>query len=629
MVTLSTAQEQILKSDRIPVFIGANNFVLKKGLQSTSKNKEIPNEVLDEQGNVIHRSITTNSPQISMSFEDLNVDLDMEQILSNEFATIGDFYSGVFTKFAGATSGLIINSLSPTDKITKVVMSYVSGIGTNGYFKTGVGAPVVKVSSNTVSAVDSGDIINFRIGDSILLQENGGTLNVSTSNVGIITNISGSQLVLDTNVLSGVTPSGTLYAMINDTTFPNATDFRANGIPNTSTKGIEVFNFGTTIAGGSTSTALVDSVSIVPAGTVEKLDSNDWRGNVIDALLLYNDYNNDLIYSEYIQDLGNTGATYNGVSEGNATTSFEFNTGKSMIFVGYINRRATINTVSGTSIDLSATKSGNILKNSEVPIAIETNGTFNDDAYAHYFLKVVTISPDGKRTVWSESDPDGTGTIGLGKAEYRYTTSTTTVHFGSAIPKGSRVEFTYLCDASLVADADAYKFDEDAFDRNERTPATVTGKYQPIFITTSNIDSATRTDGIESSTISLSLNRDFYNAQGIASQKVKPGDIGTVEGSFNSWEGYANTINLMNTGNYSALTANQQIDAYKSAVYTSNNTVPLLYRLYDPKDNTTILKNVEVDGIQATSEDNSVSVGDDATRSYNYVGKTGRILFSR
>ena len=626
MVTLSTAREDILKSDRVPVFVGAYGFQLKKGLQSTSFNKEIPNEIIDEQGNTKHRAISINSPQITMSFEDLNVDLDMEQTLSKEYAEVGDFTDGVLSLWeSGDTAGLVIKSLAPTDKISKVVISYVGSGATDGYLKAGVGGKCVKSGSASVTMSTSADADNLRIGDTVLLQENGGTLNVASAVTTTITNISGASITLSSNILSGVTPSGALYIMTNDTSFPTGAKFLTSGVPNVSVKGIEVYNFNAqAISGASTTSAIVDEITLTPAGTVTALESNDWRGNTFDMLVLYNDYSDNLIYSEYFQDLGITGLNVNGTAEGNATASYDFSTGKSLKFTGYVNRRTLITGTLSAVVDLDG-DSGNIFKGSEAPIAIGTNGTFNEDTFSHYFLKVATLTPSGAEKPWDAKS----STVGLVDDEYHYNDSTKVLTFGSNLPAGTRVEVTYLCDASYVAEADAYKFSASDFELEKRTPSSIGGKYQPVYITTSNISSETRTDGIESCSISLSFTRDFYNTQGIAAQRIKPGDIGTVEGTLTTWVGFSKTLNLLNTGSYTSLTANQQIDAYASAQYTQNNDMPLSYTLYDPKDNVTVVKKVLLNKIQITGEDTSNSVGDDSTYSVTFSDKEGGLEFSR
>jgi len=188
------------------------------------------------------------------------------------------------------------------------------------------------------------------------------------------------------------------------------------------------------------------------------------------------------------------------------------------------------------------------------------------------------------------------------------------------------MEFTYLCDAAYVATANAYKFDATAFN-HVGTPDAVTGRYQPLTINNSDFDN--RIDGVESTSFNLGFTRDYFNAQGILAQRVKPAQIGEVDGSFTTREGFSKVMSVITDGSYTSLSNKDQMDAGKAAGYTQANDIPLRVRLYDPADNTTEIKTVEVDAMQVTNIGNSNSVGDDSTFEVSFLGVKGNLKFSR
>jgi len=611
MVTRSTADETILQSDRVPVYVGVNSLYLKKGLQSTNRTIDIPNEVIKEQGNQLNRGISTQAPQITVSFEDLSVDLDMEQVLTQSWATIGtQVSSGVFL-----TGNLTAHAVGPTDEITGLVISYLSG----GYTRIGEGARVTTATSTMLTLASAAGATNFAVGDTIIVQQNSGTVNI-TGVSGTITAISGVYLSYTGFNASGLTGLGQKYVYVKDNYAILSSDFKA-GIPAKSVKGIEIFCANNGVTGNVARTYLA-YFPITAAGTVTDIDSNDMRNSEVDILMLYNDYSDNLIFSRYIQDAAVTSVGFNYTADGNATQTYDFQTGKSLDYAGYVNRRATIASASATVFVVS--NLDGVFVGSEVVDPIMANTTLNEAGdRGKNFLKVTTLTTAGVKKTWTEV---ASGATTIATDEYKYVNATSVITFGETVTTGTRIEFTYLCDAAYVADANAYKFDATAFDHTG-TPDVVTGRYQPLTINNSDFDN--RVDGVESTSFTLGFTRDYFMAQGILSQRVKPAQIGTVDGSFSTREGFSKVMTLITEGNYTALANKQQMDAGKAATFTAANDIPLRVRLYDPADNITEVKTVESDAIQITNINNSNSVGDDSTFEVSFTGVTGSLKFSR
>lgn len=612
MVTRSTADETILQSDRVPVYLGANSLYLKKGLQSTNRSIEIPNEVIKEQGNQKNRGISIQAPQITVSFEDLSVDLDMEQVLTQSWATIGTQvgdkkFTNAFTKHA----------VGPTDEITGLVLSYVSGTVT----RIGEGAPITTATSTVLTLSSVTGASNFSVGDVVIVQVNSGQLNVAAVSA-TITKISGVFLTYTGYNASLLSAVGTKYVYVKDSNFISSLDFR-NGCPAKSVKGIEIFVNASKITGtGTGAKTYLCYWPVVAAGTAAEIDSNSMRNSEIDILMLYNDYSNNLIFSRYIQDAAVTSVGFNYTADGNATQTYDFQTGKSLDYAGYVNRRATIASANATSFKLSNLEG--IFVGSEAVDPIAPNTTLNEAGdRGKNFLKVQTLTTAGVKTGWTEV---ASGASSLGTDEYKYANATGIITFGSTITASSRIEFTYLCDAAYVAASGAYKFDATAFS-NTGTPDVVTGRYQPLTI--NNSDFANRIDGVESTSFTLGFARDYFNAQGILSQRVKPAQIGTVDGSFSTREGFSKVMTVLSSGSYAALTNKQQMDAGKSANFTAVNNIPLRVRLYNPADNVTEVKTVKLDAIQVTNISNANSVGGDSTFEVSFMGVNGNLLFTR
>ena len=612
MVTRSTADETILQSDRVPVYIGANSLYLKKGLQSTNRTIDIPNEVIKEQGNQLNRGISTEAPQITISFEDLAVDLDMEQVLTESWATVG-------TQVASGASldgVLTVHAVGPTDEITGLVLSYVSGTLT----RIGEGAPVTTTTSTLLTLSAAADATNFTVGDVIVVQQNNGEVNIAAVSA-TITAISGADLTytgFDASTLSAASV-GAIYAYVKDSYAIDSADFVA-GAPATSVKGLEVYSNSDSVTGDSTKT-MVTFWPITASGTATDIDSNDMRNSEIDILMLYNDYSDQLIFSRYIQDAAVTSIGFNYTADGNATQNYDFQTGKSMDYAGYVNRRAVI--ASGDATGFLLANLQGIFIDSEVVDPIATNTTLNEAGdRGKNFLKVQTLTPAGIRKNWTEVASGSTPA----SDEYAYVNASGRITFGATVTASSRMEFTYLCDALYVATSGAYQFDATAFN-HVGTPDAITGRYQPLTINNSNFDN--RIDGVESTSFTLGFTRDYFNAQGILAQRVKPAQIGEVDGSFSTREGFSKVMTVITSGDYAALTNKQQMDAGKAAHYTQVNDIPLRVRLYNPADNTTEIKTVESDAIQITNIGNSNSVGDDSTFEVSFLGVKGNLKFSR
>jgi len=617
MVTRSTADETILQSDRVPVYIGVNRFYLKKGLQSTNRTIDIPNEVIKEQGNELNRGISIQAPQITVSFEDLAVDLDMEQALTESWATLTGSVvsdvSGLISYDSTSGSGVLIHEVGPCDEITKIIMDYGQT-----YFRVGEGDIIAsRIASGTVTVANAA---NFSVGDSVIIGAN----NVCTASASAtITAISGTHIITN-NVadVAAYTTSGYIYIV--DDSLRTIGEWAEGGMPNTALKGFEVFS----MDAWTPSKTLVASSAmgyqiVAVSGISTDIDSNDMRNSEIDILMLYNDYDDDLIFSRYIQGAAITSIGFNYTADGNATQTYDFQTGKSIDYAGYVNRRSVVASASSTVFNMNYWSG--VFSGSEVVDPIVKNTTLNESGdNGKNFLKVVSLTQAGVKKTWSE---EASGTASLKTDGYKFVNSTAVITFGGVgIASGTRLEFTYLCDAAYVSSAWAYKFDADEFNHTG-TPDAVTGKYQPLTINSNDFDD--RVDGIESTSFTLGFTRDYYNAQGIIAQRVKPAQIGEVDGSFTTREGFSKVMTAITSGSYAALTNQQQMDASKSSTYTSANDIPLRVRLYKPSDNTTEIKTVESDAIQVTNINNSNSVGDDSTFEISFLGVKGNLKFSR
>ncbi len=597
MVTRSTESETILYSDRVPIYLGVNGFFLKQGIQSSNRSIENPTEVIKEQGNSKNRGITVKSLEVTVSLEDLAVDMDMEQLLAESWAKVGSVAQT-------ATLNSLVYAVGPTDKVTGLVISYQSGAN----LRVGIGAPMVSATSTSITLASAGHAVNFAVGDNVIVQDEGTTTNASAATC-TITAISGATLTTTGFNASGISNS---YVYKEDLT-PMLAATWVSGAPSKSAKGFEVF---CTAAPTSTSGVNLAYYPITSAGVSTAIDSDDFRDSEIDILMLYNDYQDNLIFSRYVQDAAITSIGFNFSADGNATQNYDFSTGKSIDYAGYIIRRSTL--ASSTTKDLAADV--NIFKGSEAHTTIAANTTLNENSFETNFLKVQTITTAGVKKVWKEVASTATP----GADEYKYDSDTIT--FGESVGTNTRLEITYLCDVMAeVAAADAYKFDDTAFNHNGK-PVAVEGKYQPLTINPATED---RVDGVESSSINLSFARDYYMAQGIISKRVKPSQIGEVDGSISTREGFSKIMTLLTQGTNEMLTEGQQMDASKAANYTNNNTVPLRVRLYNPADNVTVIKSVDLDKIQVTNITNSNSVGDDSTIEVSFTGTNGNVTFSR
>ena len=618
MTSLSTAQETILQSDRVPVFIGTNRLFLKKGVQSTNRTVEIPNTVLGEQGNSENRGIAIQAPRVSFTLEDLSVDMDMEQLLSEQYSSIS---SNAFTgassngyrklnSYRASGSGIIAYIVGPTDKINNVIISFSSAAG----IRVGEGGRLSSiVGSNVVKLLSSAKATNFSLGDSVLIQQD--CKASANTSLATISRISGNIVTIAGYSISGLSAAKT-YMFVNDGTNVAKGDF-VSGVPAVM-KGIEFFaHKRKPTVTFTTGSAVIAEMGVTDISTIQ---SNDWRDSIVDVLMLYNDYSDALIYSRYVQDAGCTSVAFNYSADGNAVQSYNFTTGKSMDYAGYVLRRSGVVSAAGVTINLNQVKS--YFRGSEAVDPVGNNTTFNDSATSgKNFLKLTTIDKVGVKKIWKEV---ASGTSSLNSDEYKL--SGTTLTFGTSVTSASRIEATFLCKAANLYSTNEYKFDTTAFSHTG-TPDAVTGKYQPLTINSSNFDN--RVDGVESSTFTVAFTRDYFNAQGVLSTRIKPASKGSIDGSFTTREGFSKTMRVITDGTYSTLTDGTQIDASKASVYTNSNTVPLRIRLYDPSDNTTIIKTITIDSIQVTNVTNGNSTGGDSTFNVNFMGKKGKLSVVR
>jgi hypothetical protein len=297
-----------------------------------------------------------------------------------------------------------------------------------------------------------------------------------------------------------------------------------------------------------------------------------------------------------------------------------------MDYIGYILRKSKCQfteVASGTAIALAT---GPIFRGTETPTTIDTNTTFNENSFAKSFLKIETLDSTGLKTTWTEVDPTTSPSAATFLGTKKAFLSGTNIYFGTTIAANTRIELTYLCDASKVHADDVYVFDENAFSEKLQ-PASIDGRYIPVTINTDDFDS--RVDGVESSDFSLSMSRDFFGAQGKTAQRVKPASSTEITGSITSREGFNQLYKVINFGTNTALAANDQIDASKASVYTNTNTVPLRIRLYDPKDNTTIIATYTLPAIQITDVSKGNSVGSDSTFNFSFKEKKGKLEITR
>ena len=612
MTTLSTAEETILQSDRVPIFLGTNRLFLKKGVQSSNRTVEIPNTDIEEQGNVELRGISIQSPRVSFTLEDLSVDMDMEQYLSSTYATIeANTFTGdanMISFRSNNTSGVVVYPVGATNKINSLVLVFASAA-----VRLGEGAKFIG-SNNTlkyVTLVSAAKNVNFSVGKSVQIQK---TASAVTTTIGTVSNVSGARVYFTgLTVLSAVTNSGFIFVSDGTNNITSASFLSGTPIV---MKGIEVFAVGnkavTTTPGAGKATVAQIGLVDTPANGI---DTNSWKNSYIDAVMLYNDYNDNLVFSRYVQDAACTSVGFNFTAEGNATQSYDFTTGKSMDYRGYVLRKS----IGATTTSAIQPLASMLVTSGEVIDPIANNTTFNGDAtLSKKFLKLTTISPAGVKLVWEEVASAPTTT--------QYTVTGTTITFGASVSKGTRIEATFLCKAANVA-VSPYKFSTADFD-NTGTPDSVTGKYQPLVINTN--DFTNRVDGIESSNFTVTYARDYFDSQGILNTRVRPASRGSLEGSLSTKEGFSKTMNTIVNGIVNtAFVSGVQMDVSKSANYTSTNTVPLAVRLYDPKDNATIVKTITIPAIQVTNMSNANSVGGDSTLSVNFKGKAGKATITR
>ena len=637
MVTLSTV-ENVLQSDKVPVFMGTNRLYLKKGLQSTSRDVSIPADVVREQGNRLNRGTSIKPAQVKVSMEDLSVDMDIEQMFSETFTTLkanlvtvaSAGSSGLVTSTAGRGSGIMIKVVGPTDNINCLVLAYYSGTA-SGTISVGEGAPVKTVVNSSKITISATFINNFAVGDTVLFVGNKKANNLVTST---ISGISGTQiqLTVGTVTASSYTAANSGFIMIYDNNPINSKKW-VDGRPNTSVKGIEVFNYNKKVPWkgvlGGKSIVSYQLLSAVGTTTANTIDSDSWRGTNVDILMLYNDIAGNLLFTRYIQDAAPTTISYSFTGDGNATQKYDFTSSKSLDFVGYVVRKATVLASAATNpittVDLDAVTSC-LFTGSENPIAIIKNTTLNTTNFNKYFLKLTTTTSAGVRVIWNEVS----GVLSEGQFNYDNSTKIVTFKNGTTISapgKGNRIEVTYLCAATNVDTGSVYKCDSTAFSHTG-APDVVTGGYQPLTINTNNFTN--RVDGVESSTLTVNLSRAYYPAQGIITPVIKPAMLGTIDGSFTTKEGYCRTMNAITSGvGYSYLTANTQFDATKSAVYTNKKTIPIRIRLFDPANNSTVVKTICADAIQITDINNTNSVGGDSGFDVKFTSKNGRILIDR
>lgn len=634
MVSLSTVTNA-LQSDRVPVFMGVNRLYLKKGIQSSERNLDIPSDVVKEQGNRLNRGTWINSANVTLSLTDLTVDMDIEQMLAEDWTTtVGTIThvktagaSGLWSQSAKVSGGITIFVAGPTDNINSLVISYHSGA--SGCIRVGEGAKVVSTVASSVITVSAARVTNFSVGDTVLMQKNNKAVNKTTAS---ITKISGTAITLATTfTASGYATSGFIF--VNDS-YPISSAKWYKGVPNTSVRGVEVYCYASTTVAivSAAGKAAVGYILLSATGSTlaTRVDSDGFRDIELDTLMLYNDANGDLLFTRYIQDAGITSLTYNGTADGMAQQNYEFLATRGIDFAGYVLRKSFIvdtGLLAGNAIDLDKL-SGVVFLGSEVPVAITQSTSLNMNTYDQYFLKVTSMSPTGTKVTWT--CVSGTPA----NKQYAYNASTKTITFGSgttAAPvAGQRIELTYLCAAANVHADDVYKYDATAFD-HQGQPDAVTGQYQPVTINNSNFTN--RIDGLESCTMTVTFSREVQPSQGIIAPKVKTSMVGTVTGSFRTREGYIKTMNVIYqsgaTGGFTDIAANTQMDINKSAKYTRDNSIPIRMRFYDPYDNTTIVKTCQIPAIQVTSIRNSNSVGDDSMFEVNFSGKDGAIYFDR
>ena len=613
MVTLSSNLETILMSDRIPVFMGSERLNLKRGIQSSDVTVDIPNEVLSEQGNEYARGIQIQSPQISTSFEELLVDIDVDQMMAGAKPVIG-----AVTGFDALSASVIAFATGPSDNITKVVVSYVSGASV----RVGAGAPVTSVASNIVTLTSAADNINFRVGNNVIIQQENSASNSTASTVNVITKISGTKVTLSANA-PALTGAG-IYMFIKDENPVLQTKFVSSGYPNYSVKGIDVFCKSTMNAGDAN--VHIVHFPITPAGTSTAITSAAMKNTFVDILMLINDYDNNLIMTRYLQDVAITSPSFSFSTDGTARRTIDASTGKKMDYVGYILRNSMCrftSLASGTALSLAT---GPIFKGSEAPDLIETNTTFNEGSFEKSFLKIETIDSNGVKTTWTEVSPTTSPSASTFLGTKKAFLSGTNIYFGTTLTANTRIELTYLCDASNVETEDEFSFDETAFSQRLQ-PDSIDGRYIPVTINTTDFDS--RIDGVESSDFSLSLNRDFFNTQGKTAQRVKPAGQVEISGSISSKEGFNQLYKVINFGENTSLAAGDQIDASKASVFTQTNSVPLRIRLYDPKDNLTEIATYTLPEIQITNTANSASVGSDSTFTFSFMEKKGKLEITR
>ena len=614
MVNFTSAEENIIQSDRVPVFLGTNRLYLKQGVQSTDSTIDIPNEILQEQGNENNRGVAIQSPNISFSLSELVVDIDIDQMVTSNYATVGAS-EGNSTLSAGA----VIFSQGQSDKLNRVVVSMVSG----GNTLIGEGAIVASATGQVITLATEGDNINLAVGMTVILQEEGSLVNSTVSATNVISILSGTKVTL-TGTLPTLPYSGAVYIFryYSDPVETSA-NVVTNGYPLTTVKGIEVF-FPTTIDHTDATVHLM-SFALTYAGSAE-FSYQGAKSTNIDALMVVNDNDDNLIGMRYFQDLGLTTGAYNASSDGNMTRTLDANTGKSLFYNGYVNRRSMVRhteLVSATALSL-ATANPIFKGGTEDNKTIPTNTTFNENDFVKQLLKVVTINSSGTRKVWKEVNPTTTPSSMTSR---QYLLSTTNIYFGETLSAETRIEITYLLsDLSTLATADEYNYDANAFEHPHQ-PNDVDGRYVPVTINTSNFDN--RIDGIESTDFSIALNRDYYNNQGFTSARVKPANTAEITGSINVRAGFNQIIKVLNEGSNSDIAEGDLYDASTAANYTNNNNIPMYIRLYDPEDNATVLATYRLPGIQITNQSDSVSVGSDNTQSYSFTEKSGLIYVSR
>ena len=549
--------------------------------------------------------------------------MDMEQVLSESWAVKSGNITSVTTGLksyavasAGA-SGVLLHFVGPMDKVTRLIVDYGPT-----YVRVGEGTKVVaRVASGTTGAtvtVSAAMVANFSVGDSVILGASRVAVNTASA---VITKISGINIILGnyTGAVNTYTTTGSAVLFLSDRTLLSSTRW-VNGVPNTAVKGVEVFSMHKhkpSVA--PVASSIFGIINVTTSGISTSIDSNSMRNSLIDIVMLYNDYSNNLVFSRYVQDAALTSIGFNYTADGNATQTYDFQTGKSIDYAGYINRRSMV--ASGASLTFGLTKCSGIFRGSETCDPIVANTTLNENTFGKYFAKVQTLTTGNVPKVWTEV---ASGTVTLASDQYKY--NGTLLTFGATIASGTRIEVTYLCDAAYVNAQDAYQFDVNAFNHTGY-PEVVTGKYQPLTINSSNFTN--RIDGVETTSFTLNFTRDYYNAQGIITQRIKPAQLGEVTGSFNTREGFSKVMSSITSGTYVALANKQQMDASKSSLYSNNNAIPLRVRLYDPADNTTEIKTVMIDAVQITDIKNSNSVGGDSTFEISFTGINGNLKFSR